>query len=98
MRIEQIPWDDASDPECKNGDDVVLVQYGQAEFAKYVSPKPKGTPDGGGDFIFEMIDAEEDLEEEVFRAIAVQFPQIKQDTNKPLLFLCPAEFACRIRR
>jgi|GEM_PF-2482814 len=93
MNIEQINWDYDSDPPCKNGDIVVLVQYGEAEIAKYITPKPKGAPADGGNFIFEICDNEDDLEENAFKAISKQYPDVKQKTDDPLLFLCPIEFA-----
>ena len=93
MNIEKISWDYDSDPKCDNGDIVVLVQYGEAEIAKYISPKPNGAPKEGGNFIFAMCDNEDDLEHEVFQVIAMQFPEIKSKTINPLLFICPIEFS-----
>ncbi len=92
MNIEQINWDKDSNPECENGDIVVLVQYKEAEIAKYISPKPQGVPDGGGDFIFEVCDNDDNLEEEIYKIISKQYPEVKQKTDDPLLFLCPSSF------
>ncbi|MGH1539152.1 MAG: hypothetical protein ACRBHB_01905 [Arenicella sp.] len=93
MSIEKINWNYISDPECENGDVVVLVQYDAAEIAKYVSPKPPNAPNEGGNFILEMCDNEDGLEEEVFNVISRQYPEIEEETENPLLFFCPAEFA-----
>ena len=95
MNIEKVNWDCNSDPECSNGDIVVLVQYGEAEIGKYVTPKPKDAPVEGGNFLLEMCSNEDDLEEEILKIISRQYPQVEKETNKPLLFLCPEKFSKR---
>ncbi len=54
MKIKIIDWDYRSNPSCQNGDIVVLVQYGEAEIAKYITPKPSGAPKGDENFVFEI--------------------------------------------
>jgi len=93
MKFEKLNWYYDSDPPCKNGDIVVLVQYGEAEIAKYVSPKPIGTSKGGGNFVFEVCDNEDGLEKKVFKAIKKLYPEVKNQKDNPLLFSCPAEFS-----
>jgi len=92
VNIVKIAWDYVSDPNCKNGDVVVMVQYGEAEIAKYVSPKPKGSPAEGGNFTFVMCDNENDLEEEIFSVILAQYPEVGDEIDNPLLFYCPDKF------
>jgi len=93
MKIEKLLWDYKSDPPCKNGDIVVLVQYGEAEIARFVSPKPAGIPKDGGDYMFEICDNDDGLEGKVFKIIKKLFPDIKKQIDEPLLFSCPGEFA-----
>lgn len=93
MNIIEINWDYESEPKCKNGDLVILVQYGEAEIAKYISPAPKGAPTEGSNFIFEMCDNEDDLEEKAFDIIRQKYPKVTKQHNMPFLFLCPIEFS-----
>lgn len=96
MKITKISWDYESAPACKNEDIVVLVQYGQAEIARFVSPKPRGAPDDGGDFIFEMGDIDDKVAEQLFDVIKSQYPEVEKEIDMPFLFHCPAEFAEKV--
>ena len=95
MSIARIKWDYMSEPECQSGDIVVLVQHGEAEIARYITPKPAGAPGGGGNYVFEICDNEDGLEQDVFKFIASQYPEIVHKEDEPLLFLCPVEFSKR---
>lgn len=90
--IEKITWDYTSNPKCKNGDIVVLVQYGEAEIAKYITPKPKGAPIDGNDFIFEIREEDDNLAKELLKIILNQLPEIEHITETPLLFKVPVGY------
>jgi len=96
MEIIKIIWKFGSKPKCKNLDIVMLVQYGEVEIAKYITPAPKGTPADGGDFIFEVCDNEDDLEEKAFIVIQHQYPEVTKESDIPFLFLCPVEISKNI--
>lgn len=93
MKIIKIIWKFGHKPECKNQDIIMLAQYGELEIAKYITPAPKGAPIEGGDFIFEVCDNEDDLEEKAFTVIQHQYPEITKEPDIPFLFLCPIEIS-----
>jgi len=76
----------------KRVDPVLKENKMDTDYAKYISPAPKGTPIDAGNFIFEVCSNEDDLEEKVFDVIQQQYPEVKQKSDLPFLFLCPAEF------
>ena len=92
MNIEKISWDYISKPKCNNGDIVVLIQYGEAEIAKYITPKPKEAPNDDNDFIFEIYENMDKVEKQILRLILKQYPEIERATDKPFLFKYPLEY------
>ena len=92
MDFKKIEWDYINAPKCNKDDIVILVQYGEAEIAKYVTPKPKGVPPGGGDFYLDMREKDDGLEEKVFNYIAKQHPDVIKNKDNPHLFLMPTEY------
>ncbi len=89
--MRKIHWDYESPPQCENGEIIILVQDGRAEIARFVTPKPKSAPAGGGNFIFEMgEDLGEKFEVELFRRVAAEFPELEDEMN-PILISCPED-------
>ena len=86
LNLEKIAWNYISSPACANGDLVLLVQNGEAEIAKFVSPKPKGAPEDNSDFVFEILDNSNRIAKQALTVIKESFPEIHIDATNPVLF------------